>query len=134
MPHDRFSHPVGDLAAAALAVNEGAGSVEKVVSQGPRGSMCSDFLVYAKVPFSPWDSATTTLCLSLAGDRAPDVFGTAFSDAKNCTTLDHRRACHPSDVLHARRCCLGFCTRNMNVQVGRLITAMQRPWQSCLHD
>lgn len=45
----RFSHPVGDLAAAALVVNEGSGSVERVVSQGPRGSMCSDFLVYAKV-------------------------------------------------------------------------------------
>lgn len=45
----RFSHPVGDLAAAALVVNEGTGSVERVVSQGPRGSMCSDFLVYAKV-------------------------------------------------------------------------------------
>ncbi|BDA42482.1 probable extracellular serine proteinase at N-terminal half [Coccomyxa sp. Obi] len=86
----RFSHPVGDLAAAALVVNEGAGSVESVVSQGPRGSMCSDFLVYAKVAFSPWDTPSTTLCLSLLGDRALDVFGTAFPDAKNCTTLDHR--------------------------------------------
>ena len=86
---------MGDLKAAALTVNEGAGAVEKVVSQGPRGSMCSDFLVYAKVPFSPWDTPTTTLCLSLAGDRAPDVFGTGFPDAKNCTTLDHRHASWP---------------------------------------
>jgi len=38
---------VGDLSAAALTVNEGAGAIEKVVSQGARGSMCSDFQVTA---------------------------------------------------------------------------------------
>ncbi len=45
----RFSHPVGSLPLAALSVNDGAGSIEQVVSSGPRGTQCSDFLVYTQV-------------------------------------------------------------------------------------
>lgn len=45
----RFSHAVGELSKNALSVNDGAGSIENIVSLGPRGSMCSDFMVYAKV-------------------------------------------------------------------------------------
>ena len=45
----RFSHPVGILPFAALSVNDGAGSIEQVVSSGPRGTRCSDFLVYTQV-------------------------------------------------------------------------------------
>lgn len=131
-----FSHPVGVLPLAALSVNDGAGAIEKVVSQGPGGSMCSQFLIYAKasglpshtlagmhatavvghqgakpqgmshacskeykrellgrvqVPFSPWDTLASTLCVSLVGAAAPDVTGIGFPDAKNCSTLDHRR-------------------------------------------
>ena len=47
----RFSHPVGVVPRGALSVNDGAGAVEKVVSSGPSGSLCSAFLVYAKA----WD-------------------------------------------------------------------------------
>jgi hypothetical protein len=39
---------VGVLPLAALSVNDGAGTIEKVVSQGPGGSMCSQFVIYAK--------------------------------------------------------------------------------------
>ncbi len=45
----RFSHPVGSLPFAALSVNDGAGSIEQVVSSGPRGTQCGDFLVYTQV-------------------------------------------------------------------------------------
>ena len=45
----RFSHPVGSVPVAALSVNDGAGSIEQVVSSGPRGTQCSDFLVYTQV-------------------------------------------------------------------------------------
>jgi hypothetical protein len=83
---------VGALAAASLAINEGAGTVESVVAGGPRGVMCSDFIVHAKVPFSPWDSLATTVCATVLGASVADMGGTTFPDAKNCTTLDHRCA------------------------------------------
>lgn len=54
----RFSHPVGDVSLSALSVNDGAGSIEKVVSSGPRGTQCSDILVYAKV--CTWHVAACT--------------------------------------------------------------------------
>lgn len=91
----RFSHAVGALTAAALLVNEGAGSVEAVVAGGPRGVMCSDFRVHAKVPFSPWATLSTTVCVTVLGASVSDMGGTTFPDAKNCTTLDHRCGyCH----------------------------------------
>ena len=83
---------MGTLAAAALSVNEGAGAVESVVAGGPRGVMCSDFIAHVKVPFSPWDSLSTTVCVTVLGAMVSDMTGTTFPDAKNCTTLDHRRA------------------------------------------
>ncbi|KAK9835176.1 hypothetical protein WJX81_003674 [Elliptochloris bilobata] len=86
----RFSHPVGSLTAASLSVNEGAGAVESVVAGGPRGVMCSDFIAHVKVPFSPWDSLSTTVCVTVLGATVADMGGTTFPDAKNCTTLDHR--------------------------------------------
>ncbi|CAK0762638.1 hypothetical protein CVIRNUC_002977 [Coccomyxa viridis] len=86
----RFSHPVSDVPTQSLSINEGGGSIDKITSSGPRGSQCSDFLFYAKVPFSPWDTTTSTVCLTVLGEKIPDVFGTTFPDAKNCTNLDHR--------------------------------------------
>ena len=96
----RFSHPVGALTAASLSVNEGAGAVESVVPGGPRGVMCSDFIAHVKVPFSPWDSLSTTVCVTVLGATVSDMSGTTFPDAKNCTTLDHRRA-HSRQRLHS---------------------------------
>ena len=45
-----------------------------------------------QVPFSPWDSTSTTVCLTVLGEKISDVYGTTFPDGKNCTGLDHRQA------------------------------------------
>jgi len=76
-----------------------------------RGVMCSDFIVRAKVPFSPWDSLATTVCVTVLGASVADMGGTTFPDAKNCTTLDHRRALVYYLTAWAcwGRCAIGLC-------------------------
>jgi len=44
------------------------------------------------VPFQRWDSQQTTVCVTLEGAQVQDIWGTPFPAAKNCTTVDHRRA------------------------------------------
>ncbi|KAK9817300.1 hypothetical protein WJX72_012366 [[Myrmecia] bisecta] len=85
-----FSHPVGALNASALSINEGAGVIEAVQPGGNQGKMCSQFAVRAKVPFDPWATTSTTLCLTVVGSQVVDVFGNTFPATKNCTTLSHR--------------------------------------------
>ncbi|KAK9816225.1 hypothetical protein WJX74_004951 [Apatococcus lobatus] len=86
----RFSHPVATLDSSAIQINNGAGVVESVASTGSRGSLCSDFVIHAKVAFSPWDTLATTVAATLAGDRISDVYGYPFPSITNSTTLDHR--------------------------------------------
>ena len=59
----------------------------------------------AQVPFSPWDTLATTICVSLVGSGVPDVYGIGFPDAKQCSTLDHRQPaplCPPFDPRTSR--------------------------------
>ena len=58
--------------------------MRRLPAKGCVGARC------AQVPFSPWDTLTTTICMSLVGSGAPDVYGIGFPDAKQCSTLDHR--------------------------------------------
>jgi len=51
-----------------------------------------------QVPFQQWDSQQTTVCVTLEGAQVQDIWGTPFPGAKNCTTVDHRRA---RDCSHA---------------------------------
>ena len=44
------------------------------------------------MPFQQWDSQQTTVCVTLEGAQVLDIWGTPFPTAKNCTTVDHRRA------------------------------------------
>ena len=53
----RFSHPVGLLPAAAVVVNNSTAAVKSVASGGPRGSLCSDFMIRAVVPPFPRTSS-----------------------------------------------------------------------------
>lgn len=75
---------------SAIQINNGAGVVESVSSTGDRGSLCSDFVIHAKVAFSPWDTLATTVAATLAGDGISDVYGNPFPSITNSTTLDHR--------------------------------------------
>lgn len=66
--------------------------------------MCSSFRVHATLKYSTWASASTTVCATVLGGQVADVYGITFSDAKNCTTLDHRQACtHPPLLLRTIR-------------------------------
>lgn len=85
--------------------------------------------VYAKVPFVPWDTATTTLCLSLLGDRAPDVYGTAFPDAKNCTTLDHRQAPPLTPLNMHHPCCRGTRPKKEGLEPSTRTVKTHAPYQ-----
>ncbi|KAK9865466.1 hypothetical protein WJX84_003473 [Apatococcus fuscideae] len=86
----RFSHPVAILDQSAVQINNGAGVVESVSSTGSRGSLCSDFVIHAKVAFSPWDTLATTVAATIAGNDVSDVYGSPFPSSTNSTTLDHR--------------------------------------------
>ena len=46
--------------------------------------------VRASVPFSPWDTEETTVCLTIAGSQVLDVYGNNFPAKQACTTLNHR--------------------------------------------
>lgn len=71
-------------------VNSNAGQIESITSAGARGSLCSDFIIHAKVPFSPWDTLTTTVNATIQGGAIVDVFNLAFPNLSNITTVDHR--------------------------------------------
>ena len=45
------------------------------------------------MPFQQWDTQATTVCVTLEGGAVADIWGAPFPTAKNCTTVDHRRAC-----------------------------------------
>lgn len=42
------------------------------------------------MPFSPWETDSTTVCLTIAGPQVLDVYGNNFPAQQACTTLDHR--------------------------------------------
>lgn len=50
----------------------------------------SIFQVRASMPFSPWDTEETTVCLTIAGSQILDVYGNNFPAKQICTTLNHR--------------------------------------------
>ena len=95
----RLSHPVAQLSQQALAINNGQGYIEQLKSSGERGSLCSDFMVHAKVAFSPWNTSATTICISVLGQFATDVYGQNYPDFRNCSTLQHRLVTHVASVV-----------------------------------
>lgn len=62
--------------------------------------MCSTFRIHATLKYSIWASASTTVCATVLGGQVADVYGITFSDAKNCTTLDHRQECPYPSLPH----------------------------------
>lgn len=81
----RFSHPVAKLSSDAVLVNSGAGQVEGIISAGSRGSLCSDFVVRAKVPLPPGNAQVTKLNATILGRIVPDMFGLTFPTLSNTT-------------------------------------------------
>ncbi len=94
-----FSHPVSHLDDTAVLINSGSGEVESITSIGPGGSLCSQFVVHAKIPFSPWETLSSSMNVTIQGGSVMDVFGLTFPNASNTTTIDHRYASKPASAF-----------------------------------
>ncbi|KAK9830654.1 hypothetical protein WJX74_000403 [Apatococcus lobatus] len=79
----RFSHPVAELGTDAVLISSGAGQVERIVSAGSRGDLCSDFAIHAKVPVTSGNLPTTTMNATILGGIVTDVFGLSFPNFSN---------------------------------------------------
>lgn len=49
-----------------------------------------------RVQFSPWATLQTTVGVTVKGAEVKDVYGNAFPDYTNTSTIDHRCALHYS--------------------------------------
>jgi hypothetical protein len=61
--------------------------------------MCS-----AQVPFAPWQTHETVVCLNIRGNAVADVDGNTFPNGTVCSVADHR--CLSTTAQH--HCCVAL--------------------------
>ena len=63
-----------------------------------------------QVPFDPWNTTSTTVCVAVDGPAVYDTYGDSFPASENCTTLNHRciggaYGIHPPDSSASSSIC-----------------------------